>query len=211
MYSKFSKAAILVIILISAFSFFPLRDLKFEFNLERFFLVNDPDLDFFHEYKDRFHSEIEDEYIFIGLTNQRGIFDKNFLNKVDTLSRFVFDFDSIISVYSITNTYYYYFKNGKLIKDPVVHYLQPDLLKADSIKFSTSKEFKGFLVSKDGKSVIISAFNTPHLGEKGKEDLLERIRSKIDQLGFNKSYLTAKILVEETYSQETKRNLTTYP
>lgn len=210
MYSKFSKAAILVIILISAVSFFPLRDLKFEVNLDRLFSVNDPDLDYFNDYKERFHSEIDDEYIFIGLTNQQGIFDKKFLNKVDTLTKFIFEFDSIISVYSITNTYYYYFKNRMLTKDPVVHYLNPELYKADSIKLSTSKEFNGFLISKDGKSVIISAFNTPSLSEKGKVDLLERIKSKIDQLGFNKSYFTAKILVEETYAQETKRNLILY-
>lgn len=206
----FSRIAISVILIITACSVYILRDLKFEVSLESFFSANDPELTKFHEFEKRFGSKVDDEYIFIALTSEKGIFDPPFLLKVDTLTRFLYEFDSITTVFSVTNSYYYFFKDKKLTSEPVIHYLHPRFFSADSLKIFNSPEFRDFLISKDGKSVIISAFNTPFLNDTAKKNLLAGIKDKIEQLGFDKSYLTAKILVEETYAQETKKNLVTY-
>ena len=210
MYRKYSKLAIIVIILISGFSFVPLKDLKFDFNLEQFFPVNDPDLKFFQEYTQRFSSDIDNEYIYIGLTNNEGIFEYEFLNKVDTLTKHIFSIDSIISVYSVTNSFYNEVERGNFKQTPIIHYHEPEKYESDSIRLFGSNEFKEFMISKDGKSITVSAFNTLNLSDAEKSDLLSDIKSKIDELDFDKTYFTAKILVEETYLKEIQSNLTVY-
>ncbi len=210
MLKKFSRLAIFIVILVSGLSFVQLSNLEFDFDLEQFFPVNDPDLEFFHEYSERFNSNIDDEYIFIGITNKNGIFKPEFLTKVDSLTTYLFSFDSIYSVYSVTNSFYQEMNRGQLKKTPILHYHHPELLPSDSTKLAASNEFKGFLISKDGKSISISAFHSPNLSDQQKTALLVDIRTKIDELEFDKSYLTAKILVEETYLVEIQRNLTLY-
>ncbi|MCF8256772.1 MAG: MMPL family transporter [Flavobacteriales bacterium] len=202
--------AIIAIVSITAVSLIPLRNLGFDFNLEQFFPVDDPDLEFYKEFNERFRADIDDEYIYIGLTNETGIFDSTFLNKVDTLTKFIFNFDSVLSVYSVTNSSYSVVWNGRLYKSPLIHYTVPQRYMEDSVRLFNAKEIKEFLVSKDGKSVAISAFTTPNLDRQAQYDLIESIRSEMERLGFDRSYLTAKILVEQTYLTEIKRNLRVY-
>lgn len=202
--------AVVLVSLISIVFLFPLQSLKFDFNLEQFFPTNDPDLQFFQEHVNRFNSDIDDEYIFIGLTNEAGVFDEQFLRKVDTLTKFIFEMDSIIAVYSITNSYHHVVRNKRFIKTPVVHFLHPDRFTQDSIKLYQSGDLRDLLISKDGRSISISAFNSPNTDNEAQRKMLELIRNRIDELSFHESYLTAKILVEETYLKEIKKNLRLY-
>jgi len=206
----YSKNTISVILLFALLSYFPLSNLKFEFNIEKFFPSGDPDLEFFQTFKNQFHSEIDDEYIFIGLKNNEGIFQKEFLEKADSLSRYMASFDSILNVYSLTNTLYIYVKEKKINEAPLVHISQPELYKEDSLKLYQSKEYNNLFISKDGKSIAISAFNTPNLDDEAKDSLLGSIQNLIDQLGFDESHLTAKIRIERTYVSEIEKNLKSY-
>lgn len=212
MNKRISRIALLAILIISVFSFVPLKNLTFDFDLEKFFPSDDPDLDYFNEYKTRFSTQVEDEYIFIGLSNNNGVFNKDFLQKIDSLTKYIYSLDEIISVFSITNSSYYVFndKSGRIVKFPLVRFREPEKIKIDSTVLFLQPELRDFILSKDGKSVTVSAFNTPRLNDDTKKSLLKKIREKIDQLGFDKSYLTAKILVEETYAKETEKNLKLY-
>ena len=76
-----SRRIILVLLLLTIFSFIPLRSLKFEFNIEKLFPRDDNDLAFFQRFQQQFHSEMDDEFILIGLKNNNGIFQQDFLEK----------------------------------------------------------------------------------------------------------------------------------
>ena len=210
MLKTLSKLAIISVVILTGLSFIPLSDSKFNFDLEQFFPVDDPDLAFFHEYTQRFNSNQDNEYIYVGLTNEKGIFEKEFLLKVDSLTQYIYSMDSIVAVYSVTNSYYNEVERGKFIQTPIIHFHHPEHYEADSIRLFGSNEFKEFMISKDGKSIAISAFNTLFLSDYEKALLLENIQNKIEILDFDKSYFTAKILVEATYLEEIKNNLTLY-
>ncbi|MFM6926328.1 MAG: hypothetical protein ACKOU7_12555, partial [Ferruginibacter sp.] len=70
MNEKKSRNAVLVTLFITLLSLIPLRSLKFEFNIEKLFPAGDSELTFFQEFQEQFHSEIDDELIFIGLKNK---------------------------------------------------------------------------------------------------------------------------------------------
>jgi predicted RND superfamily exporter protein len=205
-----SRRIIFVLLLFTLFSFIPLHSLKFEFNLEKLFPQNDDDLAFFQQFQQQFHSEKDDEFILIGLKNKGGIFKQDFLEKTDSLTRFITKLDHIIKVYSLTSTNLIYFKNEEINARPLIHISQPALYIADSAYLFESIEYRNLLVSKDGRSIAIAAFNKQFLNDNEKDFILDNIRKKIEELKFDEFHLTAKIRIERIYVKEIEKNLKIY-
>lgn len=210
MNEKKSRIAVVIILLITLLSFIPLRSLKFEFNIEKLFPAGDPELAFFQEFQQQFRSEIDDEFIFIGLKNSTGIFKQDFLVKTDSLSRFIGRLDHIIKLYSLTSSNVIYFDKGAVNARPLIHIDQPELYTADSVYLFQSKEYRDLLISRDGKSIAIAAFNEQNLTDEQKDHILNSIQKKMDELGFDETHLTAKIRVERIYVHEIAKNLKKY-
>lgn len=114
MNEKKSWLALGVILLTTIVSLIPLRSLKFEFNIENLFPSGDSDLIFFQDFQQQFRSEIDDEFIFIGLKNKKGIFQQDFLVKTDSLTNFVKKLDHITKVYSLTTANSIFYKKNRI-------------------------------------------------------------------------------------------------
>ncbi|MBK8609798.1 MAG: MMPL family transporter [Chitinophagaceae bacterium] len=205
-----SRNAVIVILLITLLSLIPLRSLKFEFNIEKLFPAGDTELAFFQEFQQRFSSQIDDEFIFIGLKNNSGIFDHDFLVKTDSLSKYISRLDNIIKIYSLTAFNLIYFNKEELNARPLIHIDRPEMYAADSVYLFQSKEYRNLLISKDGKSIAIAAFNEQNLSDKQKDIILNGIKQKMDALGFDETHITAKIRVERIYISEIEKNLKKY-
>ena len=210
MNEKKSWIGLTVILLITVLSLIPLRSLKFEFNIEKLFPAGDPELAFFQDFQQQFRSQIDDEFIFIGLKNKTGIFNQDFLVKTDSLSRYISRLDNIIKIYSLTSFNVIYFIKEEFNARPLIHINQPGLYAADSVYLFQSKEYRDLLISKDGKSIAIAAFNKQFLTDGQKDTILNGIQKKMDELGFDETHLTAKIKVERIYVNEIEKNLKKY-
>lgn len=210
MHKKKSRLIIFIIGLVTLLSLIPLRSLKFEFNIENLFPTGDKDLLFFQQFQQQFQSEKEDEFILIGLKNNNGIFDNKFLTKADSLTRFISRQENIIKVYSLTSTNVLFFTNDEINARPLVHINQPGLYPSDSVYLFESKEYRDLLVSKDGRSIVIAAFNKQFLTDEQKDIILGQINFLIKQSGFDESHVTAKIRIERIYVKEIEKNLQKY-
>lgn len=205
-----NRRIIFVLLALTLFSFIPLRSLKFEFNIEKLFPRDDEDLAFFQQFQQQFQSQQDDEFILIGLKNNEGIFKQDFLTKTDSLTKFIAKLDNIIKVYSLTSTNLIYFQNQEINARPLIHVTQPEFYLSDSAYLFASKEYRDLLVSKDGRSIAIAAFNKQFLTDDQKDTILDSIANKIRQLGFDEFHLTAKIRVERIYVKEIQKNLAVY-
>lgn len=210
MKKNYSWPVIYALLLVTTLSLIPLRSLKFEFNIEKLFPSGDPDLALFQEFQHQFQSQIDDEFIFIGLENNEGIFRQDFLTKADSLTRFMSRIPHILKVYSLTSANAIYLKDSTINAHPVIHIYQPEFYHTDSIYLFQSPEYRDLLVSKDGKSIAIAAFNEQNLTDKQKDLVLDGIEKKMGELGFDKTHLTAKIRMERIYIKEIERNLQVY-
>ncbi|MBL0131360.1 MAG: MMPL family transporter [Chitinophagaceae bacterium] len=130
--------------------------------------------------------------------------------KTDSLSRFIARQDNVIKVYSLTSSNIIYFQKEEINARPLIHIDKPELYAADSAYLFQSAEYRDLLISKDGKSIAIAAFNKQNLTNEQKDKLLNPIRQKIEALGFDETHLTAKIRVERIYIKEIQKNLTKY-
>ncbi|HQQ93746.1 MAG TPA: MMPL family transporter [Bacteroidia bacterium] len=198
------------IVLITLLCLYPLRNLRFEFDIRNFFPANDPDLAFFEQFNQKFHAEVDEDYIFIALTNKQGIFRQNFLQRADSLAKYMSWLDHVQAVYCITNLTYYISKDGMLLEKPIINIRHPEYYREDSVKLYQSEEIRKTQVSADGKSLLVSAFTVGQLSSGEKDDLLRSIDQKVKSLHFDESHVAAKIRVEKTYIAETERNLKIY-
>lgn len=205
-----SRLAITAIIVITLLALIPLRHLQFEFNIEKLFPSGDSDLVFFQQFQQQFDAKLDDEYIFIGLNNKGGIFKQDFLTKTDSLTRFVQKLPHITKLYSLTSANNIYLTGNNINARPLIHVSQPEFYAEDSVYLFRSHEYRDLLVSKDGKSIAIAAFNEQNLKDDQKDSVLNAISNKIRELSFDESHVTAKILVEQVYVAEIRKNLTVY-
>jgi predicted RND superfamily exporter protein len=210
MNEKIGRYGLYVIVLLTLLCAIPLRSLRFEFNIEKLFPQGDPDLAFFRQFREQFHSDIDDEFIFVALRNEKGLLDTTFLKKADTLTRFLQALPLIRKVYSLTSSSVLYFENDRIEARPLIHWNQPDKLRDDSLYLFRSPEYRDLLVSKDGRSMAIAAFNEGGMKEAQKDTLIERVRHQINSLHFDETHFTAKILVERIYVTEIEKNLKRY-
>ena len=207
---KKSNIAIYIIIVISILSFIPLSHLKFDFSLDNMFPLNDPDVNYYKEFQSKFHTEVDEEVIFIGLKNSNGIFKTEFLKKIDILTQYLTKLNHIAKVYSLTNSSFISYKNGEFNASPLIHLNQPEKYLEDSIQLFNSEEYRQLLISKKGTSIAIAAFNQPWLSHLEKKQLLYKIQHKLDELKFSESHIAAKIRIETTYIEEIKKNIKIY-
>jgi len=205
-----SRRVIFALLVLTIFSFIPLRSLKFEFSIEKLFPRDDEDLAFFQQFQQQFQSQQDDEFILIGLKNNKGIFKQDFLTKTDSLTKFISKLENIIKIYSLTSTNLIYFQNQEINARPLIHVTQPEFYSSDSVYLFASKEYRDLLVSKDGRSIAIAAFNKQFLTDDQKDVILDNIKNKIEQLRFDEFHLTAKIRVERIYVKEIQKNLAIY-
>jgi predicted RND superfamily exporter protein len=158
---------------------------------------NDPDKAFYQQFKDQFKAASEEESIFIALTNNKGIFHKDFLGKADSLTQFLNRSPGILRVYSLTNQHVIFFNGQDINARPLVHLSQPEFYQQDSAYLFQSAEYRALLISNDGRSIAIGAFHDTALTTKQKNELILTINSKIRELGFDEAHFIAKIKIEK--------------
>jgi uncharacterized protein len=202
-----NRHAVNIVLLITILCLFPLRHLKFDFSPGKFFPSGDTELKFYHEFQNQFQTQIDDEFIFISLENKTGIFQQDFLKKTEGLTKYISGLEHILKVYSITNANVIFFKDSQVNARPLIHVQNPALYHDDSIYLFHSIEYRDLLISKDGKSIVIAAFNEGNLALQDKNFLIGGIGKKINSLGFDEFHFTSKIGVEKEISKEFNKEL----
>lgn len=205
-----AKSILNVILLITILCVIPLSRLKLDTNIDKLFPANDPDVLFYQQFRDIFNSDIDNETILIGLENSNGIFQADFLFKIDSLTKYITKLNHIQKVYSLTNSSFIYLKDNQFNAKPVIRISQPQFYKEDSIHLFESPEYRDLLISKSGKSVAIAVLNDLQLDDLGKTNLFHSIKLKTKELGFDRMHFLAKIDIETKIKSDLQRSLIIY-
>lgn len=205
-----SKIVLASIIVMTLLCLYPLSTLTFQFSLNRLFPEGDEETLFFRKFQDEFHCRQDAEYIFLGLENDKGIFNREFLNKTRELTEFLKNHPSVARVYSPTAAYSLYFKGDEINVRPLMHIDSPAYYSRDSNYFMRSEEFRNLMISDNGKFLAVAAYNKPNLSDSQKDSLLQGIESLTRKLKFDRHHLVSKIRIERVYVQEIIQNLKKY-
>ena len=80
--------------LISVVMVFAVFDLDIDYDLENLFPQDDPELAFFREFRERYASE--NDYLSVGIYHANGLFETEFLQKLDQLCQDLKALDAVL-------------------------------------------------------------------------------------------------------------------
>jgi uncharacterized protein len=196
-YKIYSKLILLAIVIISVFSAYLCKDLKFDYDFESFFPRNDKDLDYYLEFRQKF--EDDNEFVLIGLENKKGIFSHDFLKKVELFSDSLKRLKDVTRVISPTQVKYSLITPMGAFQLPYLHSGDPGLYKADSIRIYNSEELNGSLFSRDARSVAIFIKTTEKIKKAPSDVLLKKIEDLSASFHFDNVRIAGKMKATKVY------------
>ena len=167
MYRKVSILTVVVIAAITLFMGWRASQIEFDYNFETFFPKDDPATLKFLEHREQFITD--NDYVLIGIRNEQGIFQEDFLSQISELTKRLEEQTWAEYVISPTNISFPvkdpFF--GVLNDIPYLHFDNPLKYKTDSARIYSSPELAGNYFSEDGKAILIYLRHKAKLPENG--------------------------------------------
>lgn len=176
---KWSKALLLVVLLISLFLGYKVTSIQFDYDFEAFFPKDEKETDYFETHRRRF--ETDNDFIFIIAQNHPTIYNREFLLKVDAFADSIAQDSLVRDVQCLTNMNDYVKTafSPMVFKKPYIDlkYEHNDF-KADSTRISKRPELQNLLINEKADGILIFVKHNQFLS-KEKCDLL---KARIDSM-----------------------------
>lgn len=199
---------LLVIGVLTAISIYFASQLRFDYNFDNFFPKGDPELAYFLEYREKFGND--NDYMLFGLENTAGIFEQDFLSRVDSLTRFLQRLPHIESVLSPTNVKSPVIEQFGVFEIPYLHVDEPGRYPEDSVRIYETRELVGTLFSKDGKAVSLFVQTTDNLTKEASDTLMASINRKLSELAFTEYHIAGKALAQSVFVAKMKTEMAVF-
>ena len=176
---------------------FKITHLKFNYDFEAFFPNEDDELDVYHTHRNRF--EWDNEFVLLGLENKQGIFQKEFLQKVEVLSNELKTIPHINKVISPTNIKNISLSGLAPVQKRLLHIEDESLYKEDSITIYNTPELIGSFFPNDAKSISIFIKTDDGLSKNKCDTLARNIEKAYKKHHFDEIHFVGRIVAQGVY------------
>ena len=197
MIKSLARWSLLIIAAISVLAIIASTRIGFDYDFEKFFPQGDEDLEFFLNYRQRF--ENDNDYLLIGFSNPSGIFDAEFLRRIDSLTSFLNALPQVDQVISPTNAYRLIHGPFGWTPVPYIHPDEPARLEQDSIFIYDQRNLVGQMFSQNGQSLAVVVKHRQQIKKAAADSLMISLTSQIDTLGLPAAHLAGKIRAQPVY------------
>jgi uncharacterized protein len=176
---------------------FQIKKLKFNYDFEAFFPNEDDELGVYETHRNRF--EWDNEFVLLGIENKKGIFQKDFLEKIEKLSNELKDIphtDRIISPTTIKNIS---LSGLAPVQKRLLHIDDPSLYKDDSVAIYSTPELIGSFFPKDAKSISIFIKTKDNLSKVKSDSLARNIEKAFNKYHFDEVHFVGRIVAQDVY------------
>lgn len=207
MYKKLSIVILVLATAITCLAVWRITKIGFDYNFENFFPRHDKDTEFFNEHRKRFGTD--NDFILIGLKNNKGIFDKEFLAKVKSLTDTLLTIKNVKEVVSPVTI-------KETVRDPLLgftseipylRYDNPSTYSLDSARIYRTQELVGNIFSTDGKSLCLLIAHTEKIKDKECMDISADISALKDVYDFDEFHLGGRSIGQAYYTSVMKIDL----
>lgn len=195
-------------ILFSAFCVFNLKEIKFDYDFEAFFPNEDEELELYNNYRETFG--YDNEFVLLCVENTKGIFKKDFLQKVDKLTQELVEIDDIEKVNSPTNLKSIAWGGLMPIQKRVLHFEDPELYKDDSTEIYNTPHLVGSFFPKNAKSLSIFVKTKDLLNKKKSDTLAIRIEKALYRYGFDEVHYVGRIFGQKVYLENLEKEFVVF-
>ncbi|MGD1845586.1 MAG: RND family transporter [Salibacteraceae bacterium] len=208
MYRGAAKIALVTIAVLTLASAGLLTNISFDYDFESFFPTDDPDLDFYLDYREEF--EPDNDFVLIAITSATGVFNEEFLHQIDTLTQQLDTLQYIESTTSPTNAGILVVGPLGPIEVPFIHLNQPERYAKDSMRVYETEWLRNTLFSEDQRSVCIVLQTTPRLSKEKSDVLVYGMKDILSQYTFERIRVTGKVEGQQYFIEKIKWELAVF-
>ncbi|RJE75288.1 RND family transporter [Reichenbachiella sp. MSK19-1] len=180
--------------------------LRFNNDLDAFFPLDDPDLIYYKSFTEKFGHD--NDYILVGLENNAGVFEQDFLLRSDSVLSDLEAIDGVKSVISLINL-------KKLVKSPMgyielpyLHLTDPSQLTKDSLKITKEPHVQDQFLSSDHRSTKLIITHSKFKDKKLADAFVSQIDQTLANYPFDKVRLAGRPIGERAYVWAVQQDFT---
>jgi uncharacterized protein len=176
-----------------------ISQLKVNYDFEAYFPQDSLETDFFVNYREVF--ETDNDFFFVALENEKGIFDAAFLQRADSLANLLKTVPYMVEVQVITQLQEYSRDPfmGTVFRSSVLSINDSLSYSADSTRIYSQPQWVGVFVSEDARSLAINMKHIQHLSKAKSDELALRVQELVGQFEFDKVHVIGRALGQKMY------------
>ena len=195
---KWSYLILIVILSSTVAILYELRNVKFDYDFNRYFPSEDDDLKFFNNYQDKYGTD--SDFLLIGIENDGGIFNTEFLTKIKKLGDSIQGYENVEYVLSPVHNSFNFKQSGieGISQFPIIN---PDFknLENDSIDIYQNEKLVGSLFSNNSPSICFFVKTCDRLAKNPGITLANKIKKQLKLNGFTKYHISGRSIAQSHF------------
>ena len=207
---KYSRYVLVGLTLVLLFLGYSSSKLEFDYDFEKFFPQEDNDLVFYEDYREKF--ENDSDFILLGFTNKIGVFDQQFLQKIQDFTAKLRELPHLREVISPLEMKFVEVSPAGIgfSQRPFFHIDDTSRYKSDRERIEKSIEPVSEMVNLENNSLIIVIKNKQLIDKDDSDELARALQKVIDKEGFKEVHVMGKIMGQQVYVSVMKVEFITF-
>ena len=194
------RNARVLLILIAAVSLaagFALRNVRVDYDFEKFFPNDDPELDRYLSFRERFGHD--NDFLLFGIEREEGVFDRELLTHVDSLAARLARVPRVTKVLSPTRLTEPVITPVGAFETPYLRYWDDELIAIDSARIWRDPRIKDHFFSDDGRAMLVILNAEPNLSKARCDTLLKQVRATLQACDMADTRIVGRIVGQDHY------------
>ena len=200
--------ALLLLAIVSTLSVWALRSVRLDHDFERFFPTDDPELDRYMAFRERFGGD--NDFLLIGASHPVSVFDPSFLRRFDRLADTLAVLPHVRSVSCPTNLSEPRITPVGVFQVPWLRVEADSLLRADSARLWQDPMIRDTYFAADGRAMLLVLQAEPGLSKARSDEALLAIQGAVDRSGMGNVRMGGRLHGQYWYIQKMQRELVVF-
>ncbi|HEX2617901.1 MAG TPA: MMPL family transporter, partial [Flavobacteriales bacterium] len=203
-----ARWVLIAIGIVSLFFAVALRNARLDYDFEKFFPRNDPELDRYLAFRERFGSD--NDFLLLGIERSEGVFNSAFLTRVDSLSVQLLRVPDVSSVTSPTRLSEPVITPIGVFDTPYLRFANDSLLPIDSARIWNDPRVREHFFDAKAKALMVVLVTKPDLSKKRSDALLEQVEERVAASGLAQVHIGGRVHGQHYYIVMMVRELFTF-
>lgn len=182
---------------LTAFFAYNLSNIRLDYDFEKFFPMSDEETEYFFDYRKKFTSD--NDFVLVAVPNDKGIFDKDFLKRIDIFTRAADSLPYVEIATSITSQEeVFLFSGGGSATKKYIDFKDFEPAR-DSARVYKNKELINNFVSNDAQSVCVFIKHEDFLAKQKSDSLLKQLNALVNVLELEDVKIGGRIRGQKYY------------
>jgi predicted RND superfamily exporter protein len=181
--------------------------LKFDYDFEAFFPHEDPETEFYLNFRKDF--ETDNDFFIVVLENKEGVFQYDFLEKVDSLTSVLSALPNVTYIQGPTRLVEFVKDPfiGTVFTQPILRWKERENYIIDSSKVFSTPGLVDVFFSEDGKSVAINMKHKQRMSKAACDQLSIDVEKEVSKFSFDGTHVIGRALGQRIYVEMMVREL----